>query len=374
MRRACATTVTSAPRSPRARPAPDPGPARLRDAVGLVGRDRRVVGRHERRHRRAHPDGCRADRRVERRGRCGDPHARITGRAARALPRARGRARALQHPAGLSRGAQPIAIMILHLHAGVHAGLAGCSAHLADLAVIRVLHALVHAQSGTSPCTRRASTSSSRGVMPCMRIMARIIVLHMSAQFMHAGPHDIICVEHTVHACSQAEQASIQACITDMSIESIPGIDIMSFDIASIIIESISRSFFFSTGGGSRLLRTLLRPMARVTGARAPSASIHTRVIRSDERATRAEVGRTLVRMPETTPRPRSLARLVAAAAAALLLSAGGLLSPRRRARTTSWSPRDPAADSTIVGASRSADAHLQRVRLDRAGRQRDRR
>ena len=79
------------------------------------------------------------------------------------------------------------------------------------------------------------------GVMPCMRIMARIIVLHMSAQFMHAGAHDIICVEHTVHACSQAEQASIQACMTDMSMVSMPGIDIMSFDMAPIIIASICR-------------------------------------------------------------------------------------------------------------------------------------
>ena len=78
------------------------------------------------------------------------------------------------------------------------------------------------------------------GLMPCMRSMDRIIVLHMSAQFMHAGAHDIICVEHTVHACSQAEQASIQACITDMSMVSIPGIDIMSFDMASIIMESIA--------------------------------------------------------------------------------------------------------------------------------------
>ena len=78
------------------------------------------------------------------------------------------------------------------------------------------------------------------GVMPCMRMSDRIIVLHMSAQFMHAGAHDIICVEHTVHACSQAEQASIHACITDMSIASMPGIDIMSFDMASIIMESIS--------------------------------------------------------------------------------------------------------------------------------------
>jgi len=81
--------------------------------------------------------------------------------------------------------------------------------------------------------------------MPCDRIIARIIVLHMSAQFMHAGAQSIIWVEHTVHACSQAEQASIQACITDMSIETMPGIDAMSFDMASIIMESISRSFLW---------------------------------------------------------------------------------------------------------------------------------
>jgi hydroxypyruvate isomerase len=90
------------------------------------------------------------------------------------------------------------------------------------------------------------------GVMPCGRIMARIMVLHMSAQFMHAGAHDIICVEHTVHACSQAEQASIHACMTFMSIMSMPGIDIMSFDMASIIIESISRSSLSSATASRR--------------------------------------------------------------------------------------------------------------------------
>ena len=96
--------------------------------------------------------------------------------------------------------------------------------------------------------------------------MARIIVLHMSAQFMHAVAHDIICVEHTVHACSQAEQASIHACITDMSMVAIPGIDIMSFDMASIIMESISRSLPLVVGGIDRLLGTLLRRGPHVTG------------------------------------------------------------------------------------------------------------
>src|SRR6187431_200473 len=84
------------------------------------------------------------------------------------------------------------------------------------------------------------------GVMPCIRIMVRIMVLHMSAQFMHTGAHDIPWVEHTTQACSHAEQASIQACITDMSIMFMPGIDIMSLDIMSIIIESILRFSLFS--------------------------------------------------------------------------------------------------------------------------------
>lgn len=88
------------------------------------------------------------------------------------------------------------------------------------------------------------------GVMPCMRIMVRIIVWHMSAQFMHAGAQSIICVEQIVHACSHAEQASIHACIIDMSMLSIPGIDIMSFDIMSIIMASIPHSTSVQAVGG----------------------------------------------------------------------------------------------------------------------------
>lgn len=81
------------------------------------------------------------------------------------------------------------------------------------------------------------------GVIPCIRIMARIIVLHMSAQFMHAGAQSIIWVEHTVQACSQAAQASMQACIMAMSIAGMPSIDIMSSDMAFIIIASIAHPF-----------------------------------------------------------------------------------------------------------------------------------
>ncbi len=84
------------------------------------------------------------------------------------------------------------------------------------------------------------------GVIPCIRIMARIIVLHMSAQFMHDGAQSIICVEHTVQACSHAAHASMHACaaaiIADMSVD-MPSIDIMSADMASIIMASISHLF-----------------------------------------------------------------------------------------------------------------------------------
>ncbi|MDQ0728341.1 hypothetical protein [Microbacterium sp. W4I20] len=81
------------------------------------------------------------------------------------------------------------------------------------------------------------------GVIPCIRIMDRIIVLHMSAQFMQAGAQSISWVEQTVHACSQAEHASMQACMTAMSIMSAFGIDSMFFDMAPIIIESIAHRF-----------------------------------------------------------------------------------------------------------------------------------
>ncbi|EXJ52212.1 hypothetical protein AS96_05490 [Microbacterium sp. MRS-1] len=77
------------------------------------------------------------------------------------------------------------------------------------------------------------------GVMPGIRSMARIMVLHMSAQFMHDGAQPIICIEHTVQACSQAAQASMQACMTAASIAGISAIDI-SPAIASIILASIS--------------------------------------------------------------------------------------------------------------------------------------
>lgn len=123
---------------------------------------------------------------------------------------------------------------------------------------MHALHACAHirqtslwsacAMHSSMHCWHMAMQASSiavivAGVIPCIRIIERIIVLHMSAQFMQAGEQSIICVEHTVHACSQAEQASIQACMTDMSIMAISGVDAMFSDIAPIIIESIAHRF-----------------------------------------------------------------------------------------------------------------------------------
>ncbi|GED37803.1 MULTISPECIES: hypothetical protein [Microbacterium] len=87
------------------------------------------------------------------------------------------------------------------------------------------------------------------GVIPCIRIIDRIMVLHMSAQFMQAGAQSISCVEHTVQACSQAAHASMHACMTAMSIICMSGIDSMFFDMAPIIIESIAHRFLVESAG-----------------------------------------------------------------------------------------------------------------------------
>lgn len=80
------------------------------------------------------------------------------------------------------------------------------------------------------------------GIIPCIRSIALIIVLHMSAQFMQAAEQSIICVAQTAHACSQAEHASKAACSSAMSVIAMSGMESMSFDILSTIIESMSHS------------------------------------------------------------------------------------------------------------------------------------
>jgi methionine-rich copper-binding protein CopC len=172
--------------------------------------------------------------------------------------------------------------------------------------------------------------------MPCIRIIPRIIVLHMSAQFMHAVAQDIICVEHTVHACSQAEQASIQACMTDMSIDCIPGIDIMSFDMASIIIESISRSFHLSYG------RRCAAPSERYSAIRRSSrVSLH-----AQEQFTNPS--HSLDGMSQNASPRRSLVRLLNAVVAAAVLTAGGLLGASPASAHDELIASDPVADTSL--------------------------
>lgn len=95
------------------------------------------------------------------------------------------------------------------------------------------------------------------GVIPCMRSMLRIIVLHISAQFMHAGAQSIICIAQTVQACSHAAQASMHACAAlimgAMSMAGMPSIFIMSSDIAFIIIASITHPLSLGDGPVARL-------------------------------------------------------------------------------------------------------------------------
>lgn len=65
--------------------------------------------------------------------------------------------------------------------------------------------------------------------MPVGRIIIRIMVLHMSAQFMHVAMHLAVPVmpsaahmsAHVVQACSHAAHASIHSCIVAMSMSGI---------------------------------------------------------------------------------------------------------------------------------------------------------
>jgi hypothetical protein len=73
---------------------------------------------------------------------------------------------------------------------------------------------------------------------PVGRIIIRMVVLHMSAQFMHmlmhlTMPPDMPASAHIVHACSHAAHASMHSCITDMSISA--GMPAISLDMLCII-------------------------------------------------------------------------------------------------------------------------------------------
>src|SRR6187431_837092 len=86
------------------------------------------------------------------------------------------------------------------------------------------------------------------------RIIMRIIVLHMSAQFMHIAMHlpmSAMLIEllaHMVHACSQAEHASIRSCMALMSMPSIEAVElliipIMSMEKCYVVLRRFEQSF-----------------------------------------------------------------------------------------------------------------------------------
>lgn len=184
-------------------------------------------------------------------------------------------------------------------------------------------HASMHARHISMQASSIAIIDA--GVMPCMRSIERIIVPHMSAQFMHSGAHDISCVAHTVHACSHAAHASRQACMSGMSIASIPGIAIMSFDMASFIMASIPHPASVSDDGP----------------ACPPGAHGRPRIGRA-EGAIRLED----VPIPTT---PTSFARQSAALWAGLALAAASvLLIASPAAAHDELSSTDPAAGATL--------------------------
>ena len=86
---------------------------------------------------------------------------------------------------------------------------------------------------------------------PLGRIIMRIIVLQTSAQSVHIDAHLIMpsaiaLSAHMVHACSQAEHASMQRCIVIMSMAGIPkvSIDIVCI-ISAVMFASIASPFSF---------------------------------------------------------------------------------------------------------------------------------
>ena len=320
------------------------------DAVGVGRRDRRVGGCRERRRRRCARSptpswsNCGAARARRTRSRPGAP-----GRAARPLRRARRRVAALQHPAGLtparSRARWPSGHLhhaVLERHAGVHAGLAGLSAHLADLAMsacsmhssMHIWHIAMHASS---------IDIMTAGVMPCIRSIVRIIVLHMSAQFMHAGAH--------VHHLSRAHRTRLLAgragVHTGLHERHVHGAH--AGHRHHVLGHHVHHHRVHVTLLSLLLVGGVLPPDRNATPRRRPRHRVPRTLSRnSHARHTARSARRSLERMPTNTAPPRSLRRTIAAAAAALLLAAGGLLVASPASAHDELVSSDPAADAAL--------------------------
>ena len=141
----------------------------------------------------------------------------------------------------------------------------------------------------------------------------------------------------------------------------------MSLDIMSIIIESTSRSFHFTSW--RRPPPDSERYSSTRSASPGPAHAQH-----EFTRPTHGSAGsarRSLERMPTNTAPPRSLRRAIAAAAAALLLAAGGLLVASPASAHDELVSTDPAADTTLEALPAAAHADLQRRARDRPGRHR---
>ena len=114
-----------------------------------------------------------------------------------------------------------------------------------------------------------------------------------------------------------------------------PGIDIMSFDMASIIIESISRTFLIGSAE--------FPPDRNATPTECPSSRGRAHTQKQFTRSSH-----TLLSVPSTTSPSRSLVRFLATAAAAALLTAGGLAIAAPASAHDELVSTDPAADSTV--------------------------
>ena len=128
-----------------------------------------------------------------------------------------------------------------------------------------------------------------------------------------------------------------------MSMVLMPALD-MSLDIMSIIIESTSRSFHFTSW--RRAAARIERYSSTVPRHRVPRTLSMNSHGRHMNRAGPAR--RSLERMPTNTAPPRSFRRAITAAAAALLLAAGGLLVASPASAHDELVSTDPAADTSL--------------------------
>jgi hypothetical protein len=146
-------------------------------------------------------------------------------------------------------------------HAAMHASHA--IAHMRQISLISAWlpHSSEHAEHvAMHACSIACIAAMSK---PVGRIIMRIIVLQTSAQSMHIDAHFIIpsampLSAHIVHACSQAEHASMHSCIVAASIAGMPIASIDMFRIISaVMLISMGSPLISQLMASSAMLRAL---------------------------------------------------------------------------------------------------------------------